>query len=263
MQQTSGLTSVAYCFLLFMVGCYTQPPRRHGRQTKSATDMPYFIGTDEAGYAPNLGPLVISATVWHTTGEPDADLYRQLKRGVCRSPSRKHPLKRVAWADSKALYRPPNGMLWLERGVLAALGLLSDPPANWQAIWRQLDIDADEHLSALPWHDGYDADLPLVAEKEDLEQSLRRLQKCMAAAGVRLIGVASTAVFPERWNRCTTDCGNKGEALSTLTLRLLAHVMSKHLPQDGLNEPIIIVCDKHGGRNRYGRLLQQQFPETL
>ena len=26
--------------------------------------MTYLIGTDEAGYGPNLGPLVISATVW-------------------------------------------------------------------------------------------------------------------------------------------------------------------------------------------------------
>ena len=28
-------------------------------------------------------------------------------------------------------------------------------------------------------------------------------------------------------------------------------------------EPTWIVCDKHGGRNRYGPLLQQRFPETL
>ena len=30
--------------------------------------MPYLVGTDEAGYAPNLGPLVISATVWWVGG---------------------------------------------------------------------------------------------------------------------------------------------------------------------------------------------------
>ena len=28
----------------------------------------YLIGTDEAGYGPNLGPLVISATVWQVSG---------------------------------------------------------------------------------------------------------------------------------------------------------------------------------------------------
>ena len=28
-------------------------------------------------------------------------------------------------------------------------------------------------------------------------------------------------------------------------------------------EAVLIVCDKHGGRNYYGRLLQQQFPDPL
>src|SRR5215203_3406446 len=35
------------------------------RKYRRATEMPYLIGTDEAGYAPNLGPLVVTATVWH------------------------------------------------------------------------------------------------------------------------------------------------------------------------------------------------------
>jgi ribonuclease HII len=224
--------------------------------------MPYLIGTDEAGYAPNLGPLVITATVWHVA-DGETDLYRQLKKGVCRSPSRKQPLKRVAWADSKALYKPPNGMLWLERGVLAALGLCGPCPASWDAIWRQLDIDAEFHLRALPWHAQYQTDLPLIVETDELQSSIGRLQQCCGAAGVRLVGVASTAVFPDRWNRCTIDCGNKGEALSTLTLRLLDHALRTHVFPQNVEEPVIVVCDKHGGRNRYGRLLQQQFPDTL
>jgi hypothetical protein len=29
------------------------------------------------------------------------------------------------------------------------------------------------------------------------------------------------------------------------------------------DEPISVICDKHGGRSRYGRLLQEQFPEPL
>ncbi len=31
----------------------------------------FVIGTDEAGYGPNLGPLVISATLWETPDELD------------------------------------------------------------------------------------------------------------------------------------------------------------------------------------------------
>ena len=32
--------------------------------------MPYLIGMDEAGYGPNLGPLVVSASVWQMTLRP-------------------------------------------------------------------------------------------------------------------------------------------------------------------------------------------------
>ena len=35
----------------------------------AARKMQYLLGTDEAGYGPNLGPLVVTATVWEV---PDA-----------------------------------------------------------------------------------------------------------------------------------------------------------------------------------------------
>ena len=65
------------------------------------------------------------------------------------------------------------------------------------------------------------------------------------------------AVFPARFNRLTSECGNKAEVLSQLTLALLARA----LPDDAL--PVFVLCDKHGGRNRYGSLLQRQFPDPL
>ena len=41
--------------------------------------MRYLIGTDEAGYGPNLGPLVISVSVWQTTDDsPGDNLYERL-----------------------------------------------------------------------------------------------------------------------------------------------------------------------------------------
>ena len=48
--------------------------------------MPYLIGADEAGYGPNLGPLVVSASVW-CVAEPTTgyDLYQRLKGVVCKS----------------------------------------------------------------------------------------------------------------------------------------------------------------------------------
>ncbi len=226
--------------------------------------MPFLIGTDEAGYGPNLGPLLITATVWRVQDEApggaplDGDLYRRLKAVVCRTPSRAGARKRLAIADSKLLYNPAAGLELLERGVLAILSLLDCHPTDWREIWQMLDGDADSYLDQLPWHVGYDAPLPWAADREDLVWTGRRLRRGLAGAGVRLVTVRSTAVFPARFNACTATCGNKAEALSQLTLELVASV----LPHCA-GERVLIVCDKHGGRNRYGRLLQRQFPDPL
>src|SRR5438105_5021070 len=119
--------------------------------------MAYLIGTDEAGYAPNLGPLVISASVWHvaepTTGH---DLYKQLKGVVCRSMPRRATARRLAIADSKMLYSPALGLQALERGVLAALGLVDRCPDDWLDVWQMLDARAIADLPSMPWHHDYD-----------------------------------------------------------------------------------------------------------
>ena len=50
--------------------------------------MGYLIGTDEAGYGPNLGPLVISATVWEAPdGVGGEDLFDRLGHVIAPSES--------------------------------------------------------------------------------------------------------------------------------------------------------------------------------
>jgi hypothetical protein len=72
------------------------------------------------------------------------------------------------------------------------------------------------------------------------------------------VAIRSCAVFPERFNRVVEHHNNKAAALSHLTLSLVARI-AEPLTDDEL----FIVCDKHGGRNEYGALLQQHFPEWL
>jgi hypothetical protein len=219
--------------------------------------MPYLIGIDEAGYAPNLGPLVISASVWRV---PDtrADLYKTLKRAVCKTPPRSPRAVRLAIADSKALYSPAQGLGVLERGVLAALALVDRCPGDWLDVWQQLDPRSLGEMAHLPWHVDYDLRLPLVADPDDLVRVGARLRTELQSAGAQLVTLSSRAVFPDQFNRSTAQYGNKAEALSKATLSLLADALAQ-CP----GEPVLCVCDKHGGRNQYGRLLQQQFPDVL
>jgi hypothetical protein len=221
--------------------------------------MPYLIGTDEAGYGPNLGPLVVSASVWWVA-EPTTgyDLYKRLRTVVGKSASAKGASRRVAIADSKALYSPALGLSALERGVLAALGLIDRCPGDWLDVWQMLDAASLDHLPTMPWHHDYDLRLPLVADPADLADLVPKLRRGFERAGVRLVALESRAVFPERFNLSAEQLGNKSETLSKTTLALVADVL-KHCEGEGVS----IVCDKHGGRNYYGRLLQQQFPDPL
>lgn len=219
--------------------------------------MPYLIGTDEAGYAPNLGPLVISTSIWHVD-DAQTDLYKQLKSVVCKLPARSNRPGRLAIADSKLLYSPAQGLKALERGVLAALALVNHCPTDWLDVWQLLDPGSLAHLPNLPWHVDYDLRLPLAADAEDLVTLLPKLRGGCERAGVRLVALRSRAVFPDQFNRSTIEFGTKSEALSRMTLALLAESLT-----DCPGERVLAVCDKHGARNHYGRLLQQQFPDVL
>lgn len=234
--------------------------------------MAYLIGTDEAGYGPNLGPLVISACVWRVPDEYlGADLYKLLRAVVACDPCQCNTRRVVAWADSKVLYKSGQGLAQLERGLLSALGLIGPMPCDWRSLWHALDPDfygepcigeqdanRGGHETQLPWHREFAATLPIENEPAAIAKIICRLQSCLAKLGVQLVALRSAAVFPSRFNAALDQHGNKSEALSRLTLGLLGKV----LEQLG-DEPILVWCDKHGGRNFYGPLLQQQFPDTL
>lgn len=217
--------------------------------------MPFLIGTDEAGYGPNLGPLVVGATVWKTPPRtaPEA-LYELLAPCVCCEPDE----TRLAIADSKALYKPGLGLAALERVVLGIPAMGEQPVSDWPSLWRSLaGIDAGD-LRCDAWHDGFELQLPRDVALEELHSAAQQLASGLAQAGLEITAVQARAVFPDRFNREVRECGNKAEVLSLTTLRLVAE-LAEQVP-DG-NE-VTVICDKHGGRNYYAALIQHVFPET-
>ncbi len=220
--------------------------------------MPYVVGTDEAGYGPNLGPLVISATLWEVDdGIRSDDLYRVLESCVSRTAeNRRNASPRLAIADSKTLYQGGGGLRGLELGVLAALAALDCRPATWREVWDALARASAAHRQPLPWYADYDAPLPLDAECGRVDSAARRLAQGMAHARVRLAAIRSRAIFPSEFNDLVARHGSKGAVLSHATLGLAAELIE---PIE--RGPIAVVCDKHGGRNRYYALLTDHFPD--
>lgn len=220
--------------------------------------MAYLIGTDEAGYGPNLGPLVITATVWRIDGElGETELYDLLAHCVCRCPDGPDD-ERVVIADSKLLYRPDDELLGLERSVATALCVCGQSPLAWRDIWCTIAGQDLQQLTALPWHNGYDEPLPLSCQREKIDQHAARFRDGLASAGMQLAAIRSAAVFPAEFNDLMDHCGNKASVLSQCTLELVRQVLESRR-----DEPAFVLCDKHGGRNHYGPVLQTLFPDYL
>ncbi len=232
--------------------------------------MTYLIGIDEAGYGPRLGPLVVTASVWHVAARAeDLDLYARLAPHVTKAPSRPGgPGGRNAsrpetgtplhLADSKQVYRSGDGLQALELGVLAALRCLAPLPGSRGELLRRLDPSIVGPCEAQPWLVGCDVPLPRSACRAHIDQGADRLSAALEAAGVRLCALGSRIVFPAEFNRLVARWDSKAAALTLLTLQLAAAALSP-LP----DATVRVVCDKHGGRNSYAPLLMVHFPEAL
>ncbi len=246
--------------------------------------MGYIIGADEAGYGPNLGPLVISATVWEAPDRTGVEGLSVLLKDVVDNafPRRQAEHKSAGkkgqagnpplanglpvFADSKILFTSGQGLGKLERGLWAAWSLLGWNLRTWRGVWQRLAPEAIEEIDQCPFYRGFDANLPrdfkcdsasaapAMAGRQPAAGS--KWREKFAQTGVKLLAIRSRAVFPAEFNRLVDKHESKGAALSHLTLGLVAESM-KPLEKG----PISVLCDKHGGRDRYAALLTNQFSD--
>ena len=229
--------------------------------------MGLLIGMDEAGYGPNLGPLVVTVTVWEVPGSPrEFDLWAAMSDVASQTPS-KEPL-RLQIADSKQVYSPGKGLAALEKSVLSALRLLGREPRTFLQLCDELtavnDSEKRHHgcrLTAVgnrPEWLNRDRSLPSEVEASLIGDIATKWLDCCQRAGVRLRAIRSEIVQPERFNALVRECDNKALALSRLSLNLLRSVWN---PDD--EQPTLVICDKHGGRNRYDDLLAEVLDDRM
>jgi len=220
--------------------------------------MAFLIGTDEAGYGPNLGPLLVSASVWRVD-DVACELYRELESAVSKVnvSGKGETRKRIAIADSKLLYKHRGGLAGLELPLFSTTPNLSSD-TTWKNCWRTLTGEDCEEIDEVPWYRGFDRSLPIDATTEDIDIRRDHFAKCLSKRSIELLAVRSVAVFPKRFNQLVDEFDSKGAALSNITLDLVADLVGE---LD--TEPIRIVCDKHGGRNSYAGFLQPRFDDRL
>lgn len=219
--------------------------------------MPWVVGIDEAGYGPNLGPLVQAAVCLHLPDDDPAG-WDALKAVVRRA---HEPADgRLLIDDSKKVYTR-GGLAALERGVLGVFGLVPQPlgqfldnpvvPQTLTELRREAWFDPEHQLPVAITAD----ELPALADTW-----IGGAYTPMQASPYG--GMACVTPAP-RFNQLVDTNGSKAAAVVEGLLALMPHARhAGHVAGRWLTEdPVVIQCDKLGGRNYYAALVQQAFPD--
>jgi hypothetical protein len=219
--------------------------------------MPWMVGIDEAGYGPNLGPLVMTAVACRLADTTAADLWQMLRPAVRRPGDDDDG--RILVEDSKLVYSTARGLLELERGVLACLGCRLGP-SPWTLchfLESTCSAGADD-LGQEAWYLGQ-TPLPTTADFFALAAAGDRFGQACLQAGLEWGPIRCVVICPGRFNALLDRWGSKGAVLAHCLTELLT--CNRHL--DGPAEPAWFIVDKHGGRNHYAAMLQHALPDGL
>ena len=218
--------------------------------------MTIVIGTDEAGYGPNLGPLVVAATAWRVAAAVD-EAEAVLAEAVAAATSATGTGR--LWSDSKEVYRAGDGMEALERGVAAGL-LVSggSAPGDWAALEAAVGTISPPGGTSGQWSELAAIVLPVSATAVGCVTAAEAVGGPLAGRGVSLHRVACRCIYPGEFNALLQSGLNKSDILSQATLELAAALRS-----EASNEPALVWCDRHGGRKRYGGLVARHFDAPL
>ena len=218
--------------------------------------MPWVVGIDEAGYGPNLGPLVMTSVACRVPEKlATANLWRVLKTAVRRSSWEED--SRLLIDDSKLVYSTTRGLCALETGVAATLSVWpKDQPVTFQQLLSSLSPGHGAASRAEAWYTGTTL-LPLELDQSELASADSRLQEVCQKKGIEWGLIRSEVVHASRFNSLIAEWNSKGAVLG----HALQVLIQANLEVLGDAESVHFVIDKHGGRNCYAAILQNAVPD--
>ena len=250
----------------------------------------YLIATDEAGYGPKLGPLMIAGSVWYLPNLDHADERLEQEFQVLRDPVVVDGIK-FKVDDSKRIYQSGKGLDVIETMVGAGVRYCGVTTNRFMEVVKWLCPKDYDSVASVPWlmsGNQDDAEEGRVSQMGDA--GIKRVpavgrspQALTTGPGVfvrqrnvdpdreqglmhhwfgddlQLIGLGARVVTAGHFNDFCDRGYNKSDMLSRLTLGLVADLLET-VPA---SEPVSIYCDRHGGRRYYAGVIQDRFSDEL
>jgi ribonuclease HII len=218
-----------------------------------------LAGIDEAGLGPMLGPLSIGFCALRLPSS-DTCVWEALKPVVTRKPE--SDKRRIVVADSKAVFtRTPRGEKRLELTALAFQALTREsrtPPANGRELLEHGPLGQDPaRLDRVPYSTHLPAKLPQTLDAGGLELKIERLARELRRAEIDVLATGTRILPAPELNASFKATDNKSRSHWDACAPALQHLWASFA-----SEGMLAIVDRHGGRMRYGALLEETLDES-
>lgn len=218
-----------------------------------------LVGMDEAGLGPILGPLSIGYCALRLPS-PDTCPWTALKPVVTRKPE--SDKRRIVVADSKAVFtRTPRGERRLELTALAFQALTRagrTAPADGRELLAHGPLgQTAEQLARTPWTGHLPTALPLTIDGGMLELRVARLARELERAEIDVLATGTRILPASELNDSFAQTDNKSRTHWDACAPALDHLWTSYAA-----EGMVAIVDRHGGRMRYGALLEESLADS-